>query len=466
MIYINTTNINVLTLLLQGDFSLDDFSLYLNLEKKSIYKNINSINSFLKDENLPSITLNNNLYSLKLTKEQWNSLFSRNDFITNDEIIDYLYIKFIHNGFINLEHEKTILNISRSSIIRYFNDIKDILKNNHSEYIYIPGKGLKITYISEQDKNLFCKKLIKYFIKSDFSLNHSIFVTELLQNYNIQKLLDDLYRLFKSISMPITHFVISFLCSLIVCVKVFNGFNFKGDYNYDDYLEIKESIKIYLKEWNSDFQNQIFYFIIRLKNNHVNFEPIILDKAYQIINELKQQLDLQTLEKSLEDILLKKICFSIFKYENHIFKIKNLHINDEERKIFDILDKILNKLEFDLFFCDKVSIIYILKKVIIEHNQHKIKNVLLLFNEIIILDDGYLKENLNNISNKFNFHIEPSFFYKLNPKNYNNKYDLILSDEHNLSSTIGVLNNFSYVQILETINNIIFENSLNSIINK
>ncbi|MBC2851782.1 hypothetical protein H5J22_10285 [Cetobacterium sp. 8H] len=466
MIYINTTNINVLTLLLQGDFSLDDFSLYLNLEKKSIYKNINSINSFLKDENLPSITLNNNLYSLKLTKEQWNSLFSRNDFITNDEIIDYLYIKFIHNGFINLEHEKTILNISRSSIIRYFNDIKDILKNNHSEYIYIPGKGLKITYISEQDKNLFCKKLIKYFIKSDFSLNHSIFVTELLQNYNIQKLLDDLYRLFKSISMPITHFVISFLCSLIVCVKVFNGFNFKGDYNYDDYLEIKESIKIYLKEWNSDYQNQIFYFIIRLKNNHVNFEPIILDKAYQIINELKQQLDLQTLEKSLEDILLKKICFSIFKYENHIFKIKNLHINDEERKIFDILDKILNKLEFDLFFCDKVSIIYILKKVIIEHNQHKIKNVLLLFNEIIILDDGYLKENLNNISNKFNFHIEPSFFYKLNPKNYNNKYDLILSDEHNLSSTIGVLNNFSYVQILETINNIIFENSLNSIINK
>ncbi|MEG0068316.1 MAG: hypothetical protein RSA57_01230 [Cetobacterium sp.] len=466
MSYINTTNINVLTLLLQGDFSLDDFSLYLNLEKKSIYKNINFINSFLKDENLPTITLNNNLYSLKLSKEQWNSLFSRNDFITNDETIDYLYIKFIHNGFINLEHEKTILNISRSSVLRYFNDIKDILKNNHSEYVYIPGKGLKITYISEKDKNLFCKKLIKYFIKSDFSLNHSIFVTELLQNYNIQKLLDDLYRLFKSISMPITHFIISFLCSLIVCVKVFNGFNLKGEYDYDDYLEIQKFIKIYLKDWDSDYQNQIFYFIVRLKNNHVNFEPIILDKAYKIINELKQQLDLQTLDKSLELVLLKKICFSIFKYENHILKIKNLHINDKERKIFDILDKILKKLEFDLFFCDKVSIIYILKKVIIEHNQHKIKNVLLLFNEIIILDDGYLKENLNNISNKFNFHIEPSFFYKLNPKNYNNKYDLILSDEHNLSSTIGVLNNFSYVQILETINNIIFENSLKSIANK
>ncbi|MEG3014544.1 MAG: hypothetical protein RR795_08860, partial [Cetobacterium sp.] len=310
------------------------------------------------------------------------------------------------------------------------------------------------------------KKLIKYFIKSDFSLNHSIFVTELLQSYNIQKLLDDLYRLFKSISMPITHFIISFLCSLIVCVKVFNGFNLKGEYDYDDYLEIQKFIKIYLKDWDSDYQNQIFYFIVRLKNNHVNFEPIILDKAYKIINELKQQLDLQTLDKSLELVLLKKICFSIFKYENHILKIKNLHINDKERKIFDILDKILKKLEFDLFFCDKVSIIYILKKVIIEHNQHKIKNVLLLFNEIIILDDGYLKENLNNISNKFNFHIEPSFFYKLNPKNYNNKYDLILSDEHNLSSTIGVLNNFSYVQILETINNIIFENSLKSIANK
>ena len=134
VVQINTTNINILTLLSQGDFSLDEFSLYLNLEKKSIYKNINSINSFLKDENLPLIDLQGVTYSLKLSKSQWSSLFSRKDFITNDEVIDYLYIKFIHEGFINLEVEKEVLNISRSSIIRYFNDVKKTLEINGSQY--------------------------------------------------------------------------------------------------------------------------------------------------------------------------------------------------------------------------------------------------------------------------------------------------------------------------------------------
>ena len=230
VIQINTTNINILTLFSQGDFSLEELSLYLNLEKKSIYKNITSINSFLKDENLPLITLNEGIYSLKLSKSQWENLFRRKDFITSDEIVDYLYLKFIHNGFINLESEKERLNISRSSIIRYFNDIKKTLETNGSQYEYIVGRGLKLTFLSQTDKNIFSKKLIKFFIKCDFSLNHSIFIIDLIEDYNINKLLNHLYRIFKALNLPTTHFIISFLCSLNICIKVFGGFNFKKDY--------------------------------------------------------------------------------------------------------------------------------------------------------------------------------------------------------------------------------------------
>lgn len=155
VVQINTTNINILTLLSQEKFSLEELSLYLNLEKKSIYKNINSINSFLKDENLPLIEVKNSIYSIDLSKSQWANLFTRKDFITTDEIIDYLYLKFIHNGFINLEVEKELLNISRSSIIRYFNDVKKTLELNGSQYEYVVGKGLRLAYLSQTNKNIF-----------------------------------------------------------------------------------------------------------------------------------------------------------------------------------------------------------------------------------------------------------------------------------------------------------------------
>lgn len=460
MIQINTTNINILTLFSQGDFSLEELSLYLNLEKKSIYKNINSINSFLKDENLPLITLNEGIYSLKLSKSQWENLFRRKDFITSDEIVDYLYLKFIHNGFINLESEKERLNISRSSIIRYFNDIKKTLETNGSQYEYIVGRGLKLTFLSQTDKNIFSKKLIKFFIKCDFSLNHSIFIIDLIEDYNINKLLNHLYRIFKALNLPTTHFIISFLCSLNICIKVFGGFNFKKDYEYKDFSDIENIIKSNLKDYDALYQQQIFYFIISLKRDEINFEPSTLEKAFKTIEEVKEKFNLNNLNPFLEKMLLKKICFSIFKYENHIFKVKSSTITNKEKTLLNILDNILKKYNLNLFFCDKISIIQIIVKIIIEHNKDSLKNILLLFNEVIILDDNHLKDSLYNHNKKFNFHIEPTFFYKLNPENYENKYDLILSDEPSLNSKTIVVNSFNSMQVLSAIYGYIFDKAI------
>lgn len=460
VVQINTTNINIFTLFSQGNFSLEELSLYLNLEKKSIYKNINSINSFLKDENLPLITLNEGIYSLKLSKSQWENLFRRKDFITSDEIVDYLYIKFIHNGFINLESEKERLNISRSSIIRYFNDIKKILETNGSQYEYIVGRGLKLTFLSQTDKNIFSKKLIKFFIKCDFSLNHSIFIIDLIEDYNINKLLNHLYRIFKALNLPTTHFIISFLCSLNICIKVFGGFNFKKDYEYKDFSDIENIIKSNLKDYDALYQQQIFYFIISLKRDEINFEPSTLEKAFKTIEEVKEKFNLNNLNPFLEKMLLKKICFSIFKYENHIFKVKSSTITNKEKTLLNILDNILKKYNLNLFFCDKISIIQIIVKIIIEHNKDSLKNILLLFNEVIILDDNHLKDSLYNHNKKFNFHIEPTFFYKLNPENYENKYDLILSDEPSLNSKTIVVNSFNSMQVLSAIYGYIFDKAI------
>lgn len=460
VIQINTTNINILTLLSQGEFSLDEFSLYLNLEKKSIYKNINSINSFLKDEKLPLIELNNTNYSLKLSKFQWETLFKRNDFITSDEIVDYLYIKFIHNKFINLEAEKERLDLSRSSIIRYFNEVKRTLENNGSQYEYSVGRGLRLAFLSEMDKAIFSKKLVKFFVKCDFSLNHSIFITDLIKDYNIKSLVNKLYTIFKTLDIPTTHFIISFLCSLYISIDVFGGFNFKKDYDYNKYIKLEKVIKTTLKDYNSDYQNQVFFFVVSLINNDINFEPNILKKALTVINNLKDKLDLHNLDPVLEKVLLKKLCFSLFKHDNYIFKVRNIIINDNEKLLLNIFDDILDYNNIKLFFCDKISIIQILTKIIVEHHKSSLKNILLLFNEVVISDDRYLKDNLADYSKKFNFDIEPTFFYKLNPENYKNKYDLILSDEPSLNINTLIVNSFNPIQILSAINSHILENTL------
>ncbi|MGL4904381.1 MAG: hypothetical protein ACRC34_02640, partial [Cetobacterium sp.] len=86
---------NILKLLSQGNFSSETLALYVSVEKNSIQKNIVQINEFLKDNKLNTIETKDSQLRLNLTKEEWESIFSRKDFITSVEILDYLFVKFV-----------------------------------------------------------------------------------------------------------------------------------------------------------------------------------------------------------------------------------------------------------------------------------------------------------------------------------------------------------------------------------
>lgn len=163
----NTTAANILKVMSQTEISIEDMQLYLNVEKNSIIKTISQLNDFLVSINLPIISKNGNFYFLKLMPHELKFLFENFTTLTVDEKIDYLFIKFISTGFLNLEKEKEILDISRSTILRAFQVVKDNFSKNGTTYEYCHGKGLILKSLSKNDKILFYKKLMKFFIEED-----------------------------------------------------------------------------------------------------------------------------------------------------------------------------------------------------------------------------------------------------------------------------------------------------------
>ena len=161
----NDTNINILTLLMQDTFVLEELSMYLNLEKVSITKSIKQINSFLEEENYPKIEIEDERYVISLSKEQQENLFNKKMLMTSDEIYEYLYVKFIHNRFINLEEEREKLNLSRSSIFRVFTKVKDSLNENESKFTYIYRKGIELI---RGDREYLWKYVIKKVVLFNF----------------------------------------------------------------------------------------------------------------------------------------------------------------------------------------------------------------------------------------------------------------------------------------------------------
>ncbi|MGL5053264.1 MAG: hypothetical protein ACRC5W_06710 [Cetobacterium sp.] len=458
----NSTNVNILKLLSQGNFSPEIISLYVNVEKNSIQKNIIQINEFLKDNNFKTIIVKNSNLSLDLNKDEWENIFSRKDFITSNEILDYLLVKFIHNKFINLEVEKENLDLSRSSIVRYFKEIKKILDDSGSTYEYQSGKGVKISYISEECKNIFCKKIIKFFIGRDFNIKKNSLHFQFLSEYDFVDILEKIHFILKSTQISSTNFIISFLCTLVIIDKKLGGFNLSNsNIDLNKYPETKELIDNTMSEYDERYRNHLLFFVVSLKKQHFLFESEISTNGHILLSKLKEKFNLQNLNIGLENILLRKICISFFKYDNSILKVKNTSIDKSDKILLSMFNEILNSINRSLFFFDKISIINILKKIIIEHNKSLVQNVLLLFNEVTISDDHYLKNNLKLKAPNINFEIEPGFLYRSNVTLFNDKYDLILSDESYTYQKIKLLNSYNSINILNLIDEHILETTLN-----
>lgn len=461
----NSTNVGILNLLYYGRFSQNDLALYLDVDSKTLVKNIAQLNLNLKYLNLNQIELVNGKYELELNSEQWLYILNGKEFMSSEDIIDYLYLKFIFKGFINLEYEKNGFQISRSSINRYFLVVKNMLGENSSSYKYENAKGLRLIHLSPQDKNLFCKKLIKLFVKTDFSISPLTTYYTLFKDSQINELSEKLYKIFTFSEVASTKFIIAFSLALKICVDTFGGFSFNNNYSkLGQYIEIKELIEKELQNYSENYKQQIFSFLLNLKNKENFFEQGIIERSKVLMNELEKQLNIKKIEKGFKELLLKKLYMSLFKYENNILKVYSSKLNNDDKRLLKVLDEALIKTNLKIYFYDKIVILGILKKIIIEQNKKDINNILLLFDEIILPHDSYLKENLQKQIPHINIDIMPSFHLKFNYLNCINHYDLILSDEINQDSNVEKISSFNYLRVLEKIDKKAIEKGLNNLI--
>ncbi|MGL4864461.1 MAG: hypothetical protein ACRC4T_15315 [Cetobacterium sp.] len=352
----NTTVTNILKLLIQSRMSIEDMLHYVNVEKNAIKKSINQLNEFLEDLNLNIVKKEGEEYILNLKRKELEYLYSKIKFLSSDEKIDYLYLKFLYKGFLNLEKEKEILEISRSTIIRCFKAVKELLDENGSKYDYICGKGFKLNIIGEKDKGFFCKKLMKYCIENNYLSSPLKELLDEIREVKVEDRINKINNILERLDIMWTYPFIAFLVSLESCIKVFKGFE-----KYKKNIELEKGfIKILdvISEIGYDFDIEYKKQITQCLKNYVFKESLEIELkkiTSLIIKKLKIYLNTDILEKNFEEVLFFKIYISLFKYENKILKIYRANFNTNNKKILKILNSILKEFNVDMYYYDSVT---------------------------------------------------------------------------------------------------------------
>lgn len=443
----NTTAANILKILSQNEMSIEDMQLYFNVERSSIIKTISQLNLFLESIKLPTIYKVANFYFLKLTPKEIEFLFQNFKTLTFDEKIDYLFIKFISTGFLNLEKEKSILDVSRSTILRSFQVVKDEFSKNGTTYEYSHGKGLILKKISEKDKILFYKKLMKLFVEEDILVPIRRELLNSLKSFDTKKRLSQIYSILKKSDLPINYFLLSFICSLEICINIFGGFKFRDESNLNlkKFKEIGNNVNIFGEDFDKEFKDQLSHFLTNLYLEKGILEEDNKNLCLKLMEAIKSKFKVQMKNKDLEKMLFNKLYLSFFKYNNKIIRVINVSFNRPHKIILNNLDDILKEFSCNLYVVDKFTIVYIIRRIIVDENFSDIKNVLLLFNDVIAIDQILLKNSLKVFQPHINFDIEATFLHAKNIIQNYEKYDIIISDSN-------IISNAKIVEYYNTIN--------------
>lgn len=423
----HSTAINILKMLHQTKIKKENLAYNLEIKEGALLKNINLINNFLRDLKLNEIIIEKGVVKLKLEKREWSKVFEKVDTLTFEEKVDYLCIKIIYYGFINLEKEREKLQISRSSITRCFLSVKELLENRGSKIVYNNGKGSEIIDLSKKNRVLFSQKLTKLILEEEILTPLQKELLNDIKGFSIKLRITKLVSIYNCLKLPAAPGIIAYLCSLSICPKYFQekNYNVKDIKNRGLLQKIETAVNtIGGAGFSESYKEILVYYIYSIATNkHYLFENIVC-KTNEIIDDLYILVDIKC--SRLKSLLFQQIYFGILRKETGILKIRDVDMHSEDIVLLNIVEKILKKHSQKLYICDKYIIISFLKEQIFKKYIDEIDNVLILVGEINTLFQLSLKEKLKENFPNIDFNIEYNF---LNIRTNKYKfYDIIIND--------------------------------------
>ena len=426
------------------ELSLEELSKKFNKSERSIRNDIDSINDFLKKNNMDSIVLKNGLVFLSLNENQIKEAFNKLDYydytldIVERTIIIIIY-GLIFNEKFTISDLSRLMNVSRSTVKKDFLRVKSFIKNYGFKLKSEPSKGNILVCENECDINNLILDLLNY----DINNVERFFYQKLNIDINnigsieLSNYLDYMYSMVTEIehntSQHLTktskRFLVLYL--LIYLVRVMNKKEFKDTNNVCvskniEYKNFGDKL-IYSIENGFDIKlNQEVRNLINILINKLNFQV----KKYESDNLLKIQfLTRRLIERISKEIEInlnqdEELLRNLSKHLSSIVqnRIKKIDEFDHITEIANEYPEIIKVVEKSLTEIEKVAsrelsnieihfiVVYIVASIEKLKNQIKDINILIVCNEGIATS-FLIKEKIKRIvpgtnqfiANKYNY---------------------------------------------------------------
>lgn len=390
---LNGKNLNILELLFQNEYTVEDLASILNLNSRTIRYHIKDINTVLNKCNLNGILKNKDKYFLeKKEMMKIKKLISEFSSLTFIDRRDYLITKLLIDDKIVLSHESKILDVTRRTLNYDLVEIKKFLAPYFVTVEVIHGKGITLHGDEKNIKILLIAFLTKFIskgrnLKNVFrELLYSIVTEEKLNEYMLKG-----NKLLKKADKNIQTY------SFYAIIAIFIDSHLKRKNFEDSYIYPHSSQQYYeyfniVREFTKDD--------IELSNFSIHAITLLLMGVYTTDSNENLHRDVEEFMKELnkksdDKLIIKEgftnkissvIKISIYKSKFNIVQ-KNLDFTDVPKycsKTFNIVYELIPK-----YFMEFVMEDYILLSIIIQENIEKEKYAESKPKRVLVVDNTF-----------------------------------------------------------------------------
>lgn len=425
----NRTSYIILKLLSQHSLTSEELLKYIPINYMTLINNIEIINKCLSDLSLPTIRKNNDEYMLNLTNSEKNKFYEHCTTYSQNQRCIYLILKLLFEKKLNLEQEKEKLEISRSTIKRDLEKVKEYLLKYEIDVNSIKWQGIYLETNKYENINIICCEiLMKFYYEYDLLpklLKDYVNEIEITPYHEITKKICDIYSLF---NLRVGDLALRYFVALDICFNLLKDFKLPiTEKQLSSISSNKEFILIASKIKELGYFNSRYnsYLAISIWNV-INKNFIHKKNFYYLIKDFKDNFNIKLM---VEEEYYLSLClfYGKFKRDNNIYTARKYKYSIVDEKLLDKIDIFLKKNKFEMLYGDKLELLDLIKNIFRRAELETNKKILIIKKEVNQGNSVNIKNILTRLYPKFKINIESPIFldiYKDELKNF----DLILSD--------------------------------------
>ena len=430
--------IALLKVLLHGDIQLDEITKYVDLDINSIERNINVLNEYLKERGIDPIKKINNVYSLQNKDEKFSEFFSKLDILSSRERQDIYCIRLLLDGFINLEKERQLMGISRTTAIKDLRKVKEFLEEKNIKVESRNSKGIFLKEVNDGNLyNILCEKIMKLFIDREFLSKQRKALLEEITILEEETYLEIYSNMTTKFNLKKSMFSFYAVYTMAIIEKL------KGPIEYElNQIESHEEYnKIYLTleqidfpvELSLEFKKFLAGVVLKIKYNY-NLNISLRDSYEKFINKIQKIFKLTEREKEeLHKQLITCYSMGFLDKKYGVLWVRKSPNSERCKRLGQLVEKTLKELSIDMIYSDILRLAGCITNFFMTEEYVEGFKVLSVSRDI---NNEYSQRVINSLKvfyPKISFTTESFLEFRFKSKKEIESYNLIISDTESYS---------------------------------